>query len=105
MKSELIHVAYHGNAALDSLDSVATKGACFVIHKPFFVFVSPPSTPIKQRMVYAASKQNVVQMCEKVLGKLKGIEVDSVAEIHGVVHPAGQTKEKMFKKPARPGKY
>ena len=90
--------------------------ACFLLYRmekePFdvlFAFVTPSTTPIKQRMLYAASKAQFLAATEELLGKpiKKKYEVESVGEIdESLTAPVEQTNSARlgFSKPARPGK-
>jgi hypothetical protein len=72
---KIIHIFKTGLKSLKT--SSTTNGPCFVIDKDTqctFAFVSPPQCKIKERMIYAAAKQNVLNMAEKTVGKVKSIE-------------------------------
>lgn len=88
--------------------------ACFlvyhssVLNEVFFAFVSPPKTSIRQRMMYAAARnQSIIAIEELIAVKIgKRFEVDGFLEIDelliGVSQPAAP--KAMFAKPARPGR-
>ncbi|KAJ3319629.1 Twinfilin-1 [Boothiomyces sp. JEL0866] len=68
-----------------------------------FAFISPPETPIKSRMLYAASRQTILQQLEEIVGKIeKKFEGDSVDEI--TFEEVVVEKPKGFSRPARPGR-
>ncbi|KAJ3269574.1 Twinfilin-1 [Terramyces sp. JEL0728] len=68
-----------------------------------FAFISPPDTPIKSRMLYAASRQTILLQLEEIVGKIeKKFEGDSVNEI--TFEEVVVEKAKGFSRPARPGR-
>lgn len=71
-----------------------------------FVFCSPPATPIRQRMVFAASRASVLQQVEAVVGPIKKrFEVDSVPELESSLAQEEVRDVKVaFRKPKAPGR-
>ncbi|KAJ3313541.1 Twinfilin-1 [Boothiomyces sp. JEL0838] len=68
-----------------------------------FAFISPPDTPIKSRMLYAASRQTILHQLEEIVGKIeKRFEGDSVDEIS--LEEVVVEKPKAFSRPAKPGR-
>ncbi|KAJ3258991.1 Twinfilin-1 [Boothiomyces macroporosus] len=89
----------------ETTDLLSVEESMEFNHKgPFFLYSnSPKHTPIKSRMLYAASRQTILQQLEEIVGKIeKRFEGDSVDEIS--LEEVVVEKPKAFSRPAKPGR-